>query len=91
MSKAATRQEVYEVIDGERDYQDAMAGNAARETLETNRELPSAILLMEGYMDKLRAAWAKPSPEGRLEALHIVRKVTALGVMAMEYHGAPAR
>lgn len=88
---AATRDEVFQAINTERDYQDARKGNAARETKDTNRELASLVLLMDAYMTKAKAAHALPSPEGRTELLNVVRKVTALGVLAMEEHGAIPR
>lgn len=87
----ATRAEVYAAIDGERDYQDAMKGNSRREKLDDNRDLGSMILLTEAYLDKAKAAFAGPSPEGREAALHALRKTAALAVLAMEYHGAPKR
>ena len=47
MPNLATRAAVYAAIDTERDYQDAMAGNSARETLDTNRDLGSMITLKD--------------------------------------------
>lgn len=85
------RKEVYTAIDGERDYQDAMAGNSRREKLDDNRDLGSMILLTEVYLDKAKTAFAGPHPEGRENALEQLRKVAALTVMTMEYHGAPKR
>lgn len=91
MARTRVREFAYEVLDGERDYQDAMAGNSARETIDTNRELPSLIVLMAAYQAKLAGAWALPSPDNRQESLHVIRKITALGVLAMERHGSLPR
>lgn len=85
------RNKVYEAIDSERDYQDARAGNSARENLDDNRDLGSMILLMDQYLVKTKAAFAGPHPQGKVDALEQLRKTVALGVLAMEYHGAPVR
>lgn len=87
----ATRKEVYEAIDGERDYQDAMAGNSARAKIEDNRDQGSLILLMEHYLNKVRTAHAGPNSLGNPAVFTEIRKVVALGVMAMEKYGAPKR
>jgi len=87
----STRAFVYEAIDSERNYQDARMGNAARETINTNRELGSLIVLMDVYIGKVKAGFSGPSPEGRYEALEQLRKVVALGVLAMETHGTVIR
>lgn len=85
------RSTVYYAIDGERDYQDSKLGNSRREKTEDNRELGSLILFMDVYVEKAKAAFAGPHPEGKEEALHQIRKVAALGVLAMELYGAPRR
>lgn len=85
------RSEVYAAIDSERNYQDARKGNSARENIDDNRDLGSMILLVDAYLGKAKASFAGPSPEGRTAALHDLRKVAALAVLAMEYHGAYAR
>lgn len=82
----ATRKEIENAIDQERDYQDAGKGNA-----ETDRPgdltLGEEILLLEEYAAKARAAWCGPHPKGREEALHIIRKIAGITVRAMEVHG----
>lgn len=90
-----TRQEVYAVIDGERDYQDAGHGNAARHTnskeVSEGRMSPGEFLLcMEKALHDAREAWYRGTVGGIL-CLDSVRKVAALGVQCMEVHGAPVR
>lgn len=87
----ATRQEVYAALDTERDYQDLRQGNSARGQVSDNRELGSLILFMDTYIYKAKAAFSGPHPAGFEAALHEVRKVAALAVLAMELHGAPPR
>lgn len=87
----ATRSQAFHAIDTERDYQDQMRGNSARNQQSDNRELGSLILFMDTYLQKAKAAFSGPHPVGFDAALHEVRKVAALGVLAMELHGAPNR
>lgn len=87
MSRSAFREKVYEALDGERAYQDNRNGNAARPKINDNRALGDLILLMDVYVGKAKAAFAGPHPAGRTEALHAIRKVAALGVLAKELHG----
>lgn len=87
----ATRQDAYTAIDTERDYQDAKKGNAARGLVSDNRELGSLVLFMDTYVRKAKDAFSGPHPDGFYDALHEIRKVAALAVLAMELHGAPER
>jgi len=72
------REEVYAAVDKERRYQDEKHG-------DENRDLGSLILLTDAYLDKTKAAFARPA--GRHKALDYLRKVTALAVLAQEKHG----
>lgn len=85
------RNEVYAAIDGERDYQDACMGNSARVNVDDNRDLGSLLTLIDVYVEKAKAAFAGPHPTGKVDTLHQLRKVTALGVLALERYGAPRR
>jgi hypothetical protein len=82
---------VYAAVDSERAYQDAGRGNAKRhETADNPRMTPGEYLLcMEKCLADAREAWYKP--DGGANCLPFVRKVTALGVAAMELYGAPVR
>lgn len=80
-----TRKEVYEVIDGERDYQGAMGA----------RDIPTIegeLLLLEEYVNKARKAYTEtfgdPSEEATRDQ---IRKIAAIAVRCMENHGAPKR
>lgn len=86
------REDVYRAIDSERDYQDskdiANGGELRR------HELESFVLYMDDYMAELKHQLSRIwCSDGKppIEALNTLRKVTALGVAAMEQHGAPQR
>lgn len=88
----ATREEVYEAVDGERTYQTKW------DTAESQglHEPAAFILFMEEYLSEARKleSTRENGNNGRfLEegSLDFVRKVTALGVACMEQHGAPRR
>ncbi len=85
----ATRAEVYRAIDGERAYQEAQHGNAKRHSGQPEMTPGEHILCMEECLAQARQAWYRP--DGGTACLEFIRKVTALGVVAMELHGAPQR
>lgn len=82
----ATRQEVYEAVNTEREYQDkTWRQNPGHET-----SVGEAILLIEEYVARARLEWTgEPAPE--LQTLHIIRKIAGVAVRCMEQHGAPKR
>ncbi len=82
----ATRQEVYQAIDSERDYQDHRwpAGTSC------DRTVGEEILCMEDCLLGARGSW-QSGKLNTLETLNHIRKVVAVGVRALENHGAPIR
>ncbi len=91
----ATRGEVYAALDSERAYQvhraEAVSGPG---TGEHQHSLGDFVLYIEDYLLQLRQQMSRIwTPDGgpAPEALDTLRKVTALGVAAMEQHGAPKR
>lgn len=85
----ATRGEVYSAIDGERAYQDAGKGNAQRHEGMPKMSPGEFILCMEHCLAEARRVWY--APDGGVKCLEHLRKVSALGVQAMELYGAPER
>ena len=87
----STRNEVYEALDSERDYQEEHGPEIIGEVIETGTlSVGDEILLMEEYLLRARKAWTDAaSPE--LEALKIVRKVGGIAVRCMEVYGAISR
>lgn len=80
----STRQQVYDALDGERDYQDWKWN-----TSERKKPTESYMLYMKAYLDE---AIQKISHEaGDFNALDILRKVVALGVACFEDNGVPPR
>ena len=91
MNKVA-RDEVYFALNGERAYQKAKGTET--DGHEHQHELEAFVLYMDDYMTELKhqlsRIWTKDGAPP-IEALNTLRKVTALGVAAMEQHGAPPR
>lgn len=86
------RQDVYFALDTERDYQDSKGVASGGEP--HRHELESFVLYMDDYMTQLKNQLSRIWVADGLppmEALHTLRKVTALGVAAMEQHGALLR
>jgi len=88
----ATRGEVYASLDSERAYQD-VRWNPSTTTTGGVHEMPAEwIMYMEDYLAEAKHVLSRESePECTQKALHIIRKVTALGVACMEQCGAPRR
>lgn len=81
----ATRQEVYEALDTERTYQGKRWGDA-------NHSITEFLVYMQDYVaEALHKCSRLPDEEANPQALDSIRKVAALGVAAMEQHGAPKR
>lgn len=86
LMKTLSRESVYQLIDGERDYQDNLP--PSRST-HAPVDVGGYLSLMQHYLNEAHKEWAM-NP-GDTKALDVVRKITALGVHCMEDHGAPAR
>lgn len=88
----ATRAEVYQVLDGERAYQDTRWNRDTTATGGQHESLADWLMYQRRYIALAEEALStKGEPEATQEALHMLRKVTALGVAAMEQLGAPRR
>ncbi len=83
------RDEVYQAINSERDYQDSR-WNADTTPSEGKHTTSEFLLYMEHYLMKSREL-AATTVEGNPDVLDWVRKVTTLGVACMEQNGAPQR
>jgi len=84
-----TRHDVYEVVDGERAYQDAMEKGPGGRTDGQQKQVGAFLSLMQHALAEARRAYYER--QGDDPTLEFVRKLTALGVQCMEVHGAPAR
>ena len=89
----ANRAQVFGAINSERAYQDARVAEAHDDPAEQGqKKLEQFALYMQDYLNEaihqMSRTWG---PWAYEQALHTIRKVTALGVAAMEVHGAPQR
>jgi hypothetical protein len=81
-----TRDEVYEIINEERAYQDVLS---ADRTDGTDKTVGEYIVMLQYYLDKAVEMWTmKP---GTLPAMDQVRKIAAIAVRCMEQHPTPRR
>ena len=89
---AATRQEVYAAIDGERAYQATRWNTSTTATGGKHEDVTSWLVFMRDYVEEALHFLSRNGEPGATRfALHNVRKVTALGVACMETLGAPRR
>ena len=83
----ATRQEVYSLIDEERDYQD-QKWNPQFTWTGGQHSVSEWILYIEDYVQEARNILARnPDPQATYKALDILRKIAAMSVAAMEQNG----
>ena len=84
----ATREEVYIALDGERAYQRKWEKSES----EGKHSFEEWFTYMEDYIDEAQHILSREmKQDADLRVQNIMRKVTALGVAAMEQLGAPRR
>lgn len=86
-----TREEVYALINGEREYQERTGEERGWGGGEgaSNHSVGDFLVMLDVYCQRAKDAWA--SNTGDEAALDMVRKVAGISVACMEKHGAPAR
>lgn len=89
MAHVITHDEVYEVINGELDFQDDMAKQDDSHVV-ADIPLGSILLAIEENLHLARKAWYS-GQEPHEDAMHYVRKIAALGVRAGMQQGMPRR
>lgn len=86
-----TREEVYKLIDGERDYQDKLAEH--RGWVEDERKpamtVGDFLTLLDVYVQRGQVAYA--DKQGDEAARDVIRKIGGIAVLCMEKLGAPPR
>jgi len=80
------RKEVYNLIDGERVYQDTLP---AHRTDGEPRTVGDYLTMLDHYVRAAQDAWVLNA--GNLQALDVIRKVAGICVHCIEDHGAPPR
>lgn len=81
-----TRNDVYNAINSERDYQDAKWGGPSH---DATKSVAHFLTYMRHFMAKADSAMT--TEIGEAAALEEMRKVVALGVACFEQHGCPKR
>lgn len=82
----ASRELVYQCIDGERYFQEEQTLRPDRPDMIPNLSVGDHLLAMEENLQRARLAWYSGSTPHR-GALDFIRKVTALGVRCLENNG----
>lgn len=80
-----TRQEIYNVLDKERNYQDQVWDKDHSH----EHEVGSWLVYMQHYLN--RAVSGLTTSSGNKEALIQLRKIAALSIACFEVHGVPER
>ena len=87
----ATRAEVYAALDSERNYQDSRWNSSTTES-EGIHSLSEWSVYMQDYLHEMQHVLSREATQTATpKALHIIRKITGMGVAAMEQLGAPKR
>jgi len=80
------RSRVYELIDGERDYQKRVWPRGEARTFTVGNE----VLLLEEYLTRARSTWSREVLPEQM-TLAVVRKIAAIAVRCLEHHDADPR
>lgn len=88
------REEVYKLIDGERDYQTKVEHDSSRTEMVFDgvprpHSVGEYMILLHYYLGKADEAWVMNA--GDTAALDVIRKIAGISVHCMEDHDAPAR
>ena len=81
--KKLTRKEVYEILDDERDYQDNKWGGSKH---DDQHSISDWLIYIRIYLTEAENALYNGS-----DSMEAIRKITAMGVAAMEANGCPKR
>jgi hypothetical protein len=85
------REDVYKLIDGERDYQDAK-WNSSTTTSDGIHSVEEWIVYIEDYLNEAKHILARlDKKHADVDAMIIMRKVAAMAVCAMEQHDTQPR
>lgn len=87
-----TREQVYEVIDGERDYQERETANPLRLDMVEDFDMSKALLAIKHITDQAVEVWYDESEETDYQlTMGYLRKITAIGVQMGERYVMPDR
>lgn len=91
VDKKLTREEVYKLIDGERQYQDSMWNPETTPTGGSHTPTEWLVYIQDYANEALHIGTRESDATAREKQLAILRKIAALAVSGMEEHGAPTR
>jgi hypothetical protein len=80
------REDVYKLIDGEREYQDSLDHTR---TDGCAKGVGDYLTLLRAYLREAEEGWVRSA--GNTKGLESIRKIAGIAVHCMEVHGAPAR
>lgn len=87
-----SRVEVYVAIDGERRYQDERWKDDFVSGGVHQHSVTEWLVYIQDYtLEAMKIVSRESDPQASEKALHIIRKIAAMGVAAMEQLGAPLR
>lgn len=84
------RNDVYKVVDTERDFQDIYSGSLSRPDMLPQMSMGDFLGAMEHNLQEAKKIWYRDSPP-YTSTMEYIRKVLALGVKAGEQYGIPER
>jgi hypothetical protein len=79
--------EIVKTLFEERSYQDSKWGGKDH---DSKQSIGDFIIYMEQFLNEAKFHYTGPE-EARIDVLHCLRKVTALGIACFEVHGVPKR
>ena len=83
----ASRDEVYNAINGERDYQDGWKDPTLTDSSGLHSNVEFLVYIQDYVAEALHVASRRPDPEARVQNTHALRKIAAMAVAAMEQNG----
>lgn len=86
------RSEVYEIVDGERNYQDSTYNpdevlSSGQTRRERDLDVTPGLVMLDAYVRKAQDAWTDQKGQGSRAALQQVAKIAAIAVRILERAG----
>lgn len=85
------REEVYKLIDGEREYQNIKWSENTTDSRSIHKPYEWLVFMQDYLTEAFHVASRNPEPQAQIDAMDIIRKITAMGVCAMEQNVCPPR
>lgn len=87
----STREEVYQAIDGERDYQSKVWNSTTTETGGIHNNTEFLVYIKDYVNEALHHISRNPEPAAGIFVQNSLRKIAALSVAALEQNGVRPR